>query len=161
MRYDMKAYDAEGRFVPIGSTVINNAGIPAELLKLTRWGMPGKSGKVFVRWPQNGTSGEYYDSVFGLTVKLTEADRDQSIKISTMINELKIMIRAFHSSVRTNSNHPTFVSRADLKRECQRITSVYGFILKLNGYQKLPGDDEIEKEVVRCEMIIEAMYTKQ
>lgn len=148
--------------VAIGSTVYSNSGERAELLKLTRWQMPGKSGKVYVRWIdlRDRPCGEYYDHVFGLNVKLENADEDRSIKMSDACEQLQQMITAFKNMVGTHARHPSQVSKADCKREYNRIASVFGFLLRMNGYNELP-DKKIREEVDRCELIIEGMYVKQ
>lgn len=157
--YDMQAFDADGNVVGIGSTLTDIAGRKAELLKLTRWQMQGRSGKVFVRWIDSGASGEYYDGVFRLSVKLVRADdKTPTFSLDDLCRELRFKINAFHASVRTRSHHPSMVSRADLKRDMQDIRAIYAFLVRMNGYRVLP--DDIEKEVVKCEMIVEAMYTK-
>lgn len=158
--YDMQAFDSDGNVVGIGSTVTDHHGQKAELLKLSRWEMPGKSGKVYVRWLDSGTACEYYDGVFGLSVKLIKASDDPSFKLSELSKELLFKINAFKASVRTRSHHPSMVSRAALKRNLQNIQAVYAFLIRMNQYQELP-DDEIRKEVIQCEIIIEAMYSKQ
>lgn len=66
--------NASGDYVSIGDIVTDFRGNRAEFLAATRAQSPGKSGKVLVRWldsPFNpdSPSGEYYDMVFGLTVK--------------------------------------------------------------------------------------------
>ena len=158
--YEMQALDADGNVVGIGSTVADHQGQKAELLKLTRWQMQGRSGKVYVRWINSGHAGEYYDRVFGLTVKLVPAgDVTSMFSLDALCQELRFKINAFHASVRTRSHHPSMVSRADLKRDMADIRSVYAFLVRMNGYRELPSD--IEKEVVRCEMIVKAMYTKK
>lgn len=158
-RFDMQAYDVDGNVVGIGSTVRDSDGQPAELLKLTRWQMQGRSGKVLVRWINSGQSGEYYDKVFGLTVKMVPENLNPSFTMKEMTNELQFLVNAFHASVRTRANHPSMVSRANLKRDMLAIRAIYAFLVRLNGYRELP--DSMQKEVIQCEMIIEAMYTKK
>lgn len=61
-----------GDYVVSGDIVTDFRGNRAEFLAATRAQSPGKSGKVLVRWldgPGTGNSAEYYDMVFGLTVK--------------------------------------------------------------------------------------------
>lgn len=158
--YDMQAFDADGNVVGIGSTVTDHQGQKAELLKLTRWQMQGRSGKVYVRWVNSKQAGEYYDGVFGLTVKLVPVeDSTPTFSLDDLVREFRFKINAFHASVRTRSHHPSMVSRADLKRDMQNLQAIHAFLVRMNGYRELP--DEIEKEVVRCEMIVEAMYTKK
>jgi len=158
--YDMQALDSKGNVVGIGSTLTNEHGEKAELLKLTRWQMQGRSGKVYVRWLSNGNTGEYYDGVFDLSVKLVRADNaTPTFSLDDLVGQLRYKINAFHSSVRTQSHHPSMVSRADLKQDMQNIKAIYAFLVAMNGYRELP--DNIEKEVFRCESIVEAMYTKK
>ena len=160
--YNMQALNRKDEPVPVGSIIYSNSGERAELLKLTRWQMPGKSGKVYVQWiDKNGKPcAEYYDHVFGLSVKLVPPDPDRSIRMSEACEQLQQMITAFKNNVSTHSRQPSVVSRADLKQENQRISAIFAFLLRINGYNELP-DEKLREEVIRCEMIIDAMYAKK
>ena len=164
VNYDMQAFDSRGNVVGIVSTLTSTLtdrdGEKAELLKLTRWQMQVRSGKVYVRWINSGETGEYYYGVFSLSVKLVRADNaTPTFSLDDLVSQLRYKINAFHSSVRTRSHHPSMVSRSDLKQEMQKIKAIYAFLVAMNGYRELPND--IEKEVFKCELIVEAMYTKK
>ena len=160
--YDMQAFNRKDEPVQVGAIVYSNSGERAELLKLTRWRMPGKSGVVYVQWIDKGEKpcGEYYDHFFGLSVKLVPPDDDRSIRMSEACEQLQQMITAFKNNVNTHSRQPSVVSRFDLKQEYQRISAIFAFLLRMNGYNELP-DEKLREEVIRCEMIIDAMYAKK
>lgn len=65
--------NASGDYVVSGDVVTSFRGERAEFLSATRARGNGKSGLVQVRWLDSptgaGRQAEYYDSVFGLTVK--------------------------------------------------------------------------------------------
>jgi len=63
-----------GQPVQIGDTVVSFRGEAYELTGTSRFRSTelGKTGKVTVRPIGGGSSQEYYDSVFGLRVELTE-----------------------------------------------------------------------------------------
>lgn len=63
-----------GDYVVSGDIVTSFRGERAEFLSATRARTQGKSGKVLVRWldslaVRSSFQAEYYDAVFGLTVK--------------------------------------------------------------------------------------------
>lgn len=60
--------EATGKAVHVGDTVTSFRGEKATLVRMSRPRIPGKSGKVVVRWIDGGYEQEYYDGVFGLIV---------------------------------------------------------------------------------------------
>jgi len=68
----MYVYDENDRIVLPGTIIRDFRGNEAEFIRATRPRMPGKSGKIVVKWPGTGRisegQGEYYDTVFNLRV---------------------------------------------------------------------------------------------
>lgn len=58
----------DGSVVNEGDMIESFRGEGAVFVRLSRMAVPGKSGKVVVRWPGSEGTREYYDSVFGLSV---------------------------------------------------------------------------------------------
>ena len=75
----LKAFDSMGQEVRAGETILGHRNQKAEFLRPTLARTPGKSGKIFIRWPgPDGHTGEYYDRTFDLHVKEVENDRTTS-----------------------------------------------------------------------------------
>lgn len=62
------AHDEAGNVVNVGDAVKSFRGEAGTLVSLNRPKSQGRSGKVSVKWDDNGSQHEYYDKVFGLTV---------------------------------------------------------------------------------------------
>lgn len=139
-------------------TKFKHNGQYVELVSLTRGRTPGKSGKVYIR-DHEGKTGEYYDHLFGLSVKLVQQEpgQDRSFAMSEACAILRKQINAFRSDVGQHSRAPSTTPRSSLKRKYNRIRGNFVFLLELNDYEELP-DAKIRGEVDRCELIVEGIY---
>ena len=175
MKVDLAAFkvDTDERVEP-GATITSFRGENATLVRATRANMPGKTGKVLVKWDANdpanfdlqagawpqGFQMEYYAGVFDLEVRMVEPPpaSERTVSIDWISETIRSEAKKLRSHITVYKMHPSYNTRANLKVEYNRLAGMFALGLRLNNFDELPGNTR--EAVNLCQEKIESLYKK-
>ena len=153
------AYDeTTGEEVKVGSVIKTANGIPVTLKRLTRYRIPGKSGKILVSYGKGEI--EYYDKVCNLRVELLDLDSaPMQFTILDIADIVSKEAMRLQNRVRVFKSHPSYDKRSDLKADANKLTGMFSLLLRLNKYHDIEGSD-VKDQIKAAREAVESLYSK-